>query len=296
MKLLAIDIGGTYIKYGIVNDHKINDTNKVLTPHDSKESVLKVLQEIYLENKDKQIEGIAISAPGLVDDSYGIAKITGRMSFLQGFHIVEELSKICDDLPVSIENDGKACALCESTEGAAKDVDNSVVLLFGTGIGGGIVLNNQLLKGNNLFAGEFSLLFSNYQRDSYDILGDVYSTIWVLDKVKAVLHDETIDGEKMMEMYQKNPNVTEILDDWFFAIAKICMNIDYLYNPDVICIGGGISSNPLFLQEIDHNLDIILENCFHFRKPVIKKCQFDNDSNLLGACAAFMKKYESKNR
>lgn len=66
--------------------------------------------------------------------------------------MVEELSSICDNIKVSIENDGKAAALAEVWVGAAKDVQNCCVLVFGTGIAGSTILNRKVVRGNHLIA------------------------------------------------------------------------------------------------------------------------------------------------
>lgn len=130
--------------------------------------------------------------------------------------------------------------LCEALYGSAKDYSNSVSIIFGTGIGGGVILNKEILRGDFLIAGEFSLLFTDFNEDNDDRMASLYSTLSIVKKVKKLMNDDSIDGEKMMLLYdQNNELVVKVLDQWFLAIAKFCYNIDCLVNPDVICIGGG---------------------------------------------------------
>ena len=289
-KVLAIDIGGTYIKYGLI-DQNMNITNhgKVPTPHDSKESVLEMLKSIYEKYSD--VKGIAISAPGLIDVDKGVMRTSGAITCLEGMPLADQLSKLCHHIPVSIENDGKAAALCESTIGAAKDCDNSVALIFGTGIGGGVVIDNKILRGNNLIAGEFSAILTSYKQGSTNLAQEM-STISIVHKVKEALQQDSMSGEKMIQLYKnQEKTVVTILDEWFQSIAKFCYNLDCLYNPDCICIGGGISEEPLFVDKIQENIDQLFDTIFAFRKPVIKKCKYQNHSNLIGAYCTYQSKY-----
>lgn len=287
MDILTIDVGGTYIKYGLI-DNQLNITNKdkIKTPYHNKEDFLLTLKDLYLKFKNK-IEGIALSVPGRIS-STGDMLSAGALTYLEGLELASELSKICDNIRVSVENDGEAAALCEALYGSAKDYSNSVSIIFGTGIGGGVILNKEILRGDFLIAGEFSLLFTDFNEDNDDRMASLYSTLSIVKKVKKLMNDDSIDGEKMMLLYdQNNELVVKVLDQWFLAIAKFCYNIDCLVNPDVICIGGGISANPLFVDKINEAIDYIETKTYVFRKPLVKCCQFHNDSNLIGAYCRF---------
>ena len=247
---------------------------------------LLTLKDLYLKFKN-QIEGIALSVPGRIS-STGDMLSAGALTYLEGLELASELSKICDNIPVSVENDGKAAALCEALYGSAKDYSNSVSIIFGTGIGGGVVLNKEILRGSFLIAGEFSMLFTNFNEENDDRMASLYSTLSIVKKVKELLGDDSIDGEKMMLLYdQNNELVVKVLNQWFLAIAKFCYNIDCLFNPDVICIGGGISANPLFVNKINEAIDSLETKTYVFRKPLVKCCHFQNDSNLIGAYCRF---------
>lgn len=291
-KILTFDVGGTFIKYGLIDDNfEISSKGKIKTPYDSTDCFLETLKEVYLQFQN-EIEEIAISAPGRISEE-GQLLSSGALIYLEGLELAKELSARCGGIHVTVENDGKAAALCEAYLGSAKDYQNSVALIFGTGIGGGVIIDKKVFRGNFLIAGEFSPVFSDYKMDSYDVLASQYSTITVVEKVKKALNDETITGEAMMSMYEKNSHqvVTDILNEWFHAIAKLCYNIDCLYNPDVICIGGGISANPLFVEKIKEYIGVIAQKAYTFRQPPVVACQYHNDSNLLGAYSRYIQKF-----
>ena len=120
---------------------------------------------------------------------------------------------------------------------------------------------------------------------------DLLSTIRIVNKAKEITHEDDLNGERMMALYREKSysELNDYLDAWFFAIAKFCYNIDCLYNPDVICVGGGISADPLFVEKIKENIDVIYKEAFVFRKPKVEVCMYQNDSNLLGAYCRFIK-------
>lgn len=290
-KTLTIDIGGTFIKYGLIDENcQLSQLSKIKTPYLNQEDFLETLQSIYIEYKKYNINGIAISAPGLIDIENGVMITSGMLTYLEGIHLSKRLSQLCDNVFVSIENDAKAAALCESWVGAAEDVDNSVIIVFGSGIGGGVVINHNILRGKDLIAGEFSPIFIDLKKDSYQNFAYHYSTLAIVKKVQEKKKDFSIDGETVMKLFEdKDLDVVDILEEWFEAIAKYCFNIDNTLNPECIYIGGGISQNPLFVMSINNAIDRIYEKVMLFRKPVVKACAYYNSSNLIGAYYSFLK-------
>lgn len=294
-KVLVIDVGGTFIKYGLIDEEcQLTKTSKIKTPYESQEHFFKTLQNIYLSYRNENIQGIAMSVPGKIDIEKGVMLTSGALVYLEGLELAEKLSALCDHLPVSVENDGKAAALCESWVGQAKDCQSCVVLIFGSGVGGGIVMNHQVLRGLDLIAGEFSPVFVDLHQGNYQSFAGEYSTLAVVKKIQNMKEDENIDGEQMMQLYrQQDEKVVAVLEDWFDAIAKFCYNIDCIMNPECFCIGGGISQDLLFVEKIQEKIDEIFTKAYLFRKPQVKTCQYHNDSNLIGAyytyCQLFQK-------
>ena len=284
-KVLVIDVGGTFIKYGLIDEQcHLTQTSKIKTPYQSQEHFLETLQNIYLSYQNVHIQGIAMSVPGKIDVMQGVMLTSGALVYLEGLKLAKKLSALCDHVPVSVENDGKAAALCESWVGQAKDCQSCVVLIFGSGIGGGIVIEHHVLRGLDLIAGEFSPVFIDLHKGHYQNFAETYSTLSIVKKVQHMKQNEHIDGEYMMQLYrQQDQDIVSILDDWFEAIAKFCYNIDCMINPECICIGGGISQDVLFVEKIKEKIDEVFGKAYLFRKPQVKSCQYHNDSNLIGA-------------
>lgn len=298
---LAFDIGGTFIKYGILDDNgNIIEKSKIPTIND-REILLDSLKKIYLKSKKHKLKGIAMSVPGLVDVKKGIMHTSGAITSLTGIHMVEELSSICDNIKVSIENDGKAAALAEVWVGAAKDVQNCCVLVFGTGIAGSTILNRKVVRGNHLIAGEASWYPIAYNSKENDVKCFMeYSTYGIVRRVEVELNKDKdcMSGEDVFRLYEEgNEIVTEIMKDWFYTIAVQCYNLSTIIDPDIICIGGGVSANPSFINGIKNAVHEIYTlnkygESFGFIEPKVVNCKYNNDSNLIGAVFNFKQIYE----
>ncbi len=293
---LVIDMGGTFIKYAVMDDDaNIQSKGKIPTLVE-KEDILKSMQDLYYEVKDQGIKGIAMSVPGLIDVKNGIMISSGAITSLEGCHMAEELSALCDNVPVSLENDGKAAGLAEAWMGAAKDVDNCCVLAFGTGIAGATILNKKALRGNHLIAGEASRFPMWGDRKTLKPYAFYhYSTTGVVSMAEEALGKEkgSLDGEKLFALYREgNEKIVDIIEDWWYYIALQCYNLSLVVDPDVICIGGGVSAEPLFIEGIQKYIHLIYENSSQFIEPKVVRCAFSNDSNLIGALYNFKQLYE----
>src|SRR5699024_4816394 len=134
MRHLVFDIGGSFVKFGIISkDNKISNRGKFTTPRDSKEKFLEKIKKVYNEFKDT-ISGIGISMPGKIDIHNGYAYSAGALLYLEETNIVDMFHEFTD-LPVAVENDGKCAALAESWFGSLREVESGIAIVFGTGVG-----------------------------------------------------------------------------------------------------------------------------------------------------------------
>lgn len=156
MKVLALDFGGSYLKYALVDeDAVITDKGEVPSPSAGLDAFVETIKGVY-EKFAGQVEGIAISMPGNLDDNTGYARTAGALLDLYGQNIFELLKDI--PVPVAVENDGKCGALAEVWKGSLAECQDGVVVIIGTGLAGGVIKGRRVHKGKNLAAGEFSCL------------------------------------------------------------------------------------------------------------------------------------------
>lgn len=305
MKYLAIDIGGTFIKYALINDAaEILEKSNVKTPikeDNTIDDLKNILLSIYDKYKDK-VAGVAISMPGILDSDTGYLYTGGAIGYTSQQNIISILEdKI--DVPITVENDGKCAALAELWCGGLSKVKNGAVVILGTGVGGGIIIDRKLYKGSNFSAGEFSYVADSYENanDTTGYWGMISSvgTLIELAANEIGIDKEELDGLKVFEMANnKDERVLKALDIYTKNLTINIYNLQVLLDLDLIAIGGGISQQPILIEYLQKNIDEYVNN--HplkiigpfIPKPVITTCKFFNDSNLIGALYHHLKNNE----
>lgn len=289
---LVFDIGGTAIKYCHMNDNgEIFDKHEISSKEiDSLEMFIDVLSGIYQQNS-AVIKGIALACPGVIDASKGIIKIVVAYPYLQGVCLTKLLSQACDGKKVTLENDAKCAGLAEAWIGNAKEYQDAIMVIIGTGIGGAIIKDKQIHHGANLFAGEISTIILDFDLQTNQALtwSDVASTTALCKRVAKVLNIDEIDGRRVFELANHNNQaVLKVLESFCLDIAKQLYNLQYIYDPGIICIGGGISKQPLLIKMIKEAIDLIGKSSNQLIKPNVSSCKFYNDANLIGALSYFL--------
>ena len=327
---LVFDVGGTYIKHAMMNrDGSIVTKGKVKTPFTlgaglrfvpkGLETFVDIIVGVYEDYKQEyHIEGIAMGLPGQVDVERGIPHGGGALPYLDGSPLADIISERCDGLKVALENDGKCAALSEIWLGNARNCNNAVVVVFGTGVGGGVIIDRKVLHGSGMSAGEFSFCMEDITRDKLDgifliednlrnnegrrlppdIIWTMKGSVHALRKKASALKGvdyEEMTGERIYELdEQGDPEIHELLEDLYFNTAKNCCNIHVILAPDIILIGGGISAQPKFIEGIQRYVDKISKLSIIFNKMKVGLCAFGNDSNLIGALYNYLQLYEGE--
>ncbi|MBR2701375.1 MAG: ROK family protein [Erysipelotrichaceae bacterium] len=297
MKLMTFDIGGTEIKYALMDDnYNIYQKGFVPTPHDTFEHFSDEIYRIY-EKYAEETEGIAMSLPGIIDVDNGVVLGSGALRYNWGRPVGPQLSEKCG-CPVVLENDGKAAAQAELTVGSLQGCTNAAVFIIGTGVGGGIIVNKEVIRGIHSKAGEFSFINADPNMfDNFDgFVGNACSTTGLLNMYKRIKGtDETIDGREFFRRLPHDEAADKALDILACNIAKQIYNLFWLLDVEKVAIGGGISRQPAVTERINarfmdlytiHPLPKIIENM----NVEIVPAAFSNDANLIGAFISYMKK------
>ncbi|MEO2509012.1 ROK family protein [Clostridium paraputrificum] len=281
-KYLAFDIGGTKIKWGILNEEgAILEKASFDTRRESEESFLENIIKIALERKN-EVEGVAISMPGFIDSVNGIPKVCYAIRCIEG----KCITKIIEEktgLKASVENDGKCVALAEKFNGNATECSDFVCVTIGTGIGGGIYVNNKLLRGSTFQGGEFGFMRCN-EKGMYSNTASTLALIKEYMKYKNL--DKAVDGQVVFEEGKKDPKVKEIINEWYGLIAIGIYNLSATLNPEKILIGGGVSEREEFIEEVVNALENI--EAWKDVKCVIERCKHKNDAGMIGSVYNFL--------
>lgn len=296
---LGIDIGGTTIKYGFINDKGQVYNKKSIKTVDDKQQFLANLQRIIEDSQRQEtIEGIGISAPGIIDQD-GTMITAGAIKSIYGVRLKQELQKITT-LPIVIENDANAAAIAEQWIGHAQGVSNYLCIVLGTGIGGGIICQNELIRGAHGMAGEFGWMVIKDIDDSSDIevmsLNQRAAVIGGLCyrynqlKLKSDSTFEPIWDAKEIFAKENDDNDAHILIQNFYEDLSIgILNLISCFDPELVLIGGGISANKVFLERLQSTISKVAtrHHSIHYLmdKTIapIKAAKLMNDAGMVGA-------------
>lgn len=282
---LGIDIGGTNVKYALIGeDGSLLESNKIETAH-NKAEFLANLDKI-VKNYQEVVQGVAFCSPGTIIDTtihYG-----GSLPFLDGLDLGKRYASL--NVPIAVVNDGKASVLAENWLGSLKGLKNCVALTLGTGVGGGIMLNGQLFKGVHSQAGEVSMMVLNTSKLGMDsFAGSLGSAVGMISRVnQAVGNEDQTDGLAAFEAINAgDEKANEIFKQYCRNVAAIILSIQGLLDVERVAIGGGISAQPVVIEQIKKEcLNLINANIFMKGnvKPVeVVAAKFHNDANLYGA-------------
>lgn len=286
-KYLTIDIGGTTIKYCVIDK---NTQNIKINEADSKRSEDEFFDcmDDVIQPHLSEIDGIAISFPGIVNVEEGIVHGGDNYVWIRDLPLKSILEKIYSKT-VWIENDGKCAALAELWKGNLSDVENGVTIGLGTGIAGGIILNGKLHRGISGSAGEFSSFLVNLEKPIND--DRFYQIANYKSLTNRYSKENPITGKEFFKHYHNGDEAAiKALKDYAKTIAAGIINIQVVLDVEKFCIGGGISAQDVLINEIKHTVhDFFTKKPTNaLREPAIEKCHFENAAGCVGALYNFL--------
>ncbi|WP_245711624.1 ROK family protein [Gracilibacillus ureilyticus] len=281
---LCFDIGGTTVKYGVLSeDRDFLEKGKYQTRKVSKEIFFNDLVKKIVEIQSAyRLEKIGISFPGFINPNSGYAEFAGAIDVLHGSNLLKMLNMEIQ-LPVIIENDANCATLAEKLSGNATDCSNFVCMTIGTGIGGGLFINNQLVNGHTYKAGEFGLMIINGMDKGYKNMHEIASTSGLIHQyklLKNIPENHFIEGEQIFDDSIKDKDVKHLLDQWFCNISYGIFNLAATVNPEKILLGGAISIRDDLYTLLEEKLNMI-PSWKDIEVPV-EPCKHHNDAGMLG--------------
>lgn len=240
----AVDIGGTNIKYGLVDDtgkvlfHSITATEAQRGGQALVEKVIGIIADLI--KRYTNICGIGISTAGVVDtDSGCIVYANSNLPNYTGTQWKKILTERFG-LPSYVCNDVHAAGAAEAWVGAGRGCKNFLCVAVGTGIGGSVFINGKQFTGPHFRAAALGYMNTAGSSDIYEKKA---STQALVDRMTVSTGDTDVNGKNAFSRAREGiAGYPENLDAWYDELAKGIANAILCYDPELIIIGGGISN------------------------------------------------------
>lgn len=312
MYYLGIDIGGTNLVAGIVNENneiiaKFRAKTKVpCAPEEFADALAKtvygVLEEAKLTLDD--VPWVGLGCPGTVNPVTGMIEFANNLYF-KNLPLRKLMEERLNGKQILIENDANAAAYGEYIAGALKGADNAIAITLGTGLGGGIIINHQLYSGSNFAGAELghTVIVADGKPCTCGRNGcwESYASATGLIKItKEHMQDapknspiwelaegdiEKVNGRTAFDaMRAGDPVGQAAVDEYIYYLGVGTTNIINIFQPDILCVGGGICNEgetllaPLraFVEKEQYAMN-------SSKKTKICKAQLGNDAGVIGA-------------
>lgn len=289
----CLDIGGTSIKVAVSDKNgNLSNQENLIVSHEVGEFTEAIINWVEKIKKDYDIKGVAISSPGAVNTKSGIVGGASAVPCIHGPNWKKILNKKLN-INISIENDANCAALAELFNGTAKDLKDVLFVVCGSGIGGSIIKNGEIHHGKHLYGGEFGFMLMEESDGEFKNFSEVASTMSFVRKVREYYNDNSWTGEKIFEEANNgNEFCSKAIETFYMNLAKGIFNLQYIYDPEIILLGGAISCREDFIKNINKKLEYLLSKISIAEiMPLIDTCTYKKDANIIGALAHHLKEY-----
>lgn len=307
---IGVDVGGMSLKAGVVTeDGKIilKDAESTNSKENGKEGFLKDVKKLIcrvIDSVDKskfEIKGIGFGMPGFVSPKKLIIEYSPNL-FLEDVHLGEYLADL--NLPLFISNDANVAALAEARFGAGKNYDNVILLTLGTGVGGGVIIDNKLFEGvdgKGTELGHATIMINGEKcncgrRGCYERYA---SATALLNQTREAMlkHRDSMMWEYCDEDINKVSGLTsfecakkgdkaavEVIDNYVMYVSEGILNYLNIFRPNAVLIGGGISNQgDYFINKIK---EYVKKEHYGFERAPevdILTATLKNDAGIIGA-------------
>lgn len=301
--VLACDLGGTNLRMAAVNARgEILHRLKVQTPKTERASeivlaIAAAANECFEKAQESgEVKALAIAAPAIVNAKDGITLKAPNVPALDGFRLGAALSSELN-LPVVLENDANAAAVGEQTFGAGRGFQNAIAVTLGTGVGGGIIINGQILQGVDGTAGEighicvepFGVPCGCGSRGCLEQYSSATAMVRLANELENQYPKTVLQNNRRLtsaDIYQAGKEHDELALEVFrqmgFYLGVALADLVNVLNPEVIIIGGGASAGwDLFIGHVQEQI-----RTRAFREPAervkIVRAVLGDDAGILG--------------
>ena len=309
---IGIDLGGTFIKGGIVDDSgNVLTSGKVPTECEKGGSRVAMnianLCKSMLKNvnmKTGDIVGIGMGSPGMIDSEKGEVVFSGNLNW-EHFPVCAEIEKLIA-LPVKIANDANVAALGETKFGCGKNYKDTVMITLGTGVGGGIIIGGKLFEGNRSAGAELGhcVIVAGGEQCSCGRKGcfETYAsaTALIRDTKRAMQANkdskmweigdlEKVTGKTAFDYKETDKAAKEVVDNYIEKLGVGVTNIANELRPEAIILGGGVcAQGDNLVKPLQAFVEREIFAGARGPKVDILIATLENSAGILGAAALWM--------
>ncbi|GEO59075.1 ROK family protein [Companilactobacillus bobalius] len=288
---VGLDIGGTSVKYGLVDENGVvSNKGHFKTNVDDQAGLLNDLVTAVkeIQSLDKDVLGIGVSMPGVVQVD-GFLTTSGAVKCFTGINLAQLLEEKTG-LPAKIENDANAAAIAEKWIGSAQGVHDYIGLVLGTGVGGAMIINDQIYRGAHARSGEFGWMI--VEDDDIDVeMGSLNfrgATVIGLIRRYNQFSSQPVEDARLIFKRADDGEVLaqNVLKSYYHSLAKGIINLEVSFDPAVVIVGGGISANTEFIDNLNKTIKEVKATHNSIKDidlPLVKAAKLKNDAGMIGA-------------
>ena len=308
---IGIDLGGTTMTAGLVNENyeivgKITWATRLPRPAaDLEKALADLCHAVAKENNIdfSDVKYVGIGTPGSVNFTTGFVGYNTNFGYYD-WNLGPDMEKLLG-CKVYVENDANAAAFGEYIAGGAKGYKDAVVITLGTGIGSGIILGGKIVRGFNFAAGEMghTVIVKGGRKCNCGRSGcwERYASARALtEDTKAAMqeHSDTLMWKLVPDIDHVNAKTSidamakgdalakQVVENWMEYVACGLANVVNTFEPEVICVGGGVSNQgEVLLEPVRAYVEKETHDITGGRVPEICACELRNDAGVIGAAA-----------
>jgi glucokinase len=289
VRTLGLDLGGTKIAAGVVEDGRVVASHRADTPQTGFADVLEALvaaaEEVLAGHRD--VAAVGIGCPGPLDFERGRVRFAPNIAGLEDAPLVESLSERID-LPVVLENDANAAGYAEHRFGAARDLPTSVYVTLSTGIGGGVFVGDRVLRGANGLAGEIGHMVL---LPGGPIGGDGHTGTWEaiaagrsMARDASYVFSRPMGNEELFALARDGDRHARVILDNAARFTGIGLaNIVKVVDPHGFVLGGGLTAGgDVYVDRVRRALEEALAG---YPRPDVRLAELGPEAGVIGAAA-----------
>lgn len=236
--ILGVDLGGTSIQLGVLDDGILINRNAFPSPsHDDEVTSLRFLIDCIKTIITPQVKGIGIGVPSIVDVERGIVYDVVNIPSWKEVPLKSILEQEFG-IPVFVNNDSNCFALGELYFGQGKGYNHIIAITLGTGVGAGVIIDGKLYDGQNTGAGEIGCITYLEQNFEYYCASNYFE------------HFYHTTGKKVFQLAELgNQDALQIWNEFGHHLGMLIQTVLYTYDPQVIILGGSISKAYRYFEE-----------------------------------------------